>query len=48
LALQIDLEELMAVDAKKLEQFVGEFVTDLGATVHAGTVVSGDRRAVRE
>ena len=33
----------MAVDAKKLEQFVGQFVTDLGATVHAGMVVIGDR-----
>lgn len=33
----------MAVDAKKLEQFLGQFVTDLGATVHAGMVVIGDR-----
>src|SRR5580704_4773887 len=33
----------MAVDTKKLEQFVGQFVTDLGATVHAGMVVIGDR-----
>ena len=29
----------MAVDKKKLEQFLGQFVTDLGATVHAGMVV---------
>ncbi len=29
----------MAVDTKKLEQFLGQFVTDLGATVHAGMVV---------
>ena len=33
----------MAVDTKKLEQFVGQFVTDLGATVHVGMVVIGDR-----
>ena len=33
----------MAVDEKKLEQFVGQFVTDLGATVHAGMVVIGER-----
>ena len=33
----------MAVDTKKLEQFVGQFVTDLGATVHAGMVMIGDR-----
>ena len=33
----------MAVDTKKLEQFVGQFVTDLGATVNAGMVVIGER-----
>src|ERR1700728_3540417 len=33
----------MAVDTKKLEQFLGQFVSDLGATVHAGMVVIGDR-----
>jgi 2-polyprenyl-3-methyl-5-hydroxy-6-metoxy-1,4-benzoquinol methylase len=33
----------MTVDTKKLEQFLGQFVTDLGATVHAGMVVIGDR-----
>jgi len=33
----------MAVDTNKLEQFLGKFVTDLGATVHAGMVVIGDR-----
>ena len=32
----------MAVDTKKLEQFLGQFVTDLGATVHAGMVVIGE------
>ena len=33
----------MTVDTQKLEQFIGQFVTDLGATVHAGMVVIGDR-----
>lgn len=33
----------MAVDEKKLEQFLGKFVSDLGATVHAGMVVIGER-----
>lgn len=33
----------MTVDTNKLEQFLGQFVTDLGATVHAGMVVIGDR-----
>jgi hypothetical protein len=26
-----------------MEQFLGQFVTDLGATVHAAMVVIGDR-----
>jgi SAM-dependent methyltransferase len=33
----------MAVDMKKLEQFLGTFVNDLGATVHAGMVVIGEK-----
>jgi len=33
----------MTVDTNKLEQFLGQFVSDLGATVHAGMVVIGDR-----
>jgi len=33
----------MAVDQKKLEEFLGKFVNDLGATVHAGMVVIGER-----
>jgi hypothetical protein len=37
------LEETMAVDRKKLEQFLGQFVNDLGAAVHAGMVVIGER-----
>jgi len=28
---------------EKLEQFLGQFVTALGATVHAGMVVIGER-----
>jgi SAM-dependent methyltransferase len=32
-----------AVDMNKLNAFVGQFVTDLGATVHAGLVVIGER-----
>lgn len=31
------------MDTNKLEQFLAQFVTDLGATVHAGMVVIGDR-----
>jgi SAM-dependent methyltransferase len=33
----------MAVDAKKLDEFLGKFINDLGATVHAGMVVIGER-----
>src|SRR5580692_12033839 len=33
----------MTVDRKKLEKFLGQFVNDLGATVHAGMVVIGER-----
>ena len=33
----------MTVDTRKLEQFLGQFVNDLGATVHAGMVVIGER-----
>jgi SAM-dependent methyltransferase len=33
----------MAVDTNKLEQFLGKFVNDLGAAVHAGMVVIGER-----
>jgi ubiquinone/menaquinone biosynthesis C-methylase UbiE len=34
---------LMAVDMDKLNAFVGRFVGDLGATVHAGMVVIGEK-----
>ena len=33
----------MTVDANKMEQFLGKFVQDLGAAVHAGMVVIGER-----
>ena len=33
----------MALDMDKLNAFVGQFVGDLGATIHAGMVVLGDR-----
>jgi SAM-dependent methyltransferase len=33
----------MALDEKRLDEFLGRFVTDLGATVAAGGVVIGDR-----
>jgi len=33
----------MAVEEAKLNEFLGRFVTDLGATVHAANVVIGDR-----
>jgi hypothetical protein len=32
-----------APDMDKLNAFVGRFVTDLGATVHAGMVVIGEK-----
>src|SRR5581483_6315777 len=34
---------IMAIDMDKLNEFVGRFVTDLGATVAAGNVVIGHR-----
>jgi hypothetical protein len=33
----------MAVDMSKLNVFVGQFVGDLGAAVHAGMVVIGEK-----
>lgn len=33
----------MAVDAQKLDAFLGKFVGDLGAALHAGTVVLGEK-----
>ena len=40
---QSDVEEAMAVNADKMNEFLGKFVNDLGATVHAGMVVIGER-----
>ena len=33
----------MAIDQQKLDAFLGKFVGDLGATIHAGTVVLGEQ-----
>ena len=33
----------MAVDAQKLDAFLGKFVGDLGAALHAGTVALGEK-----
>src|SRR5580700_8705878 len=33
----------MTVDTNKLNEFLGRFVSDLGASVHAGMVVIGER-----
>ena len=33
----------MAIDMDKLNAFIGRFVGDLGAAVHAGMVVIGER-----
>src|SRR6476660_2250495 len=35
--------QMPVLDMNKLNAFVGQFVTDLGATVHAGMVVIGER-----
>jgi len=35
--------QVPAIDMNKLNAFVGQFVTDLGATVHAGMVVIGEK-----
>jgi len=34
---------MMAIDEAKLEQFIGTFVCDFGAAIHAATVVIGDK-----
>ena len=33
----------MVVDSNKMNEFLGRFINDLGASVHAGMVVIGDR-----
>jgi SAM-dependent methyltransferase len=35
--------QVPALDANKLNAFIGQFVTDLGASVHAGMVVIGEK-----
>jgi 2-polyprenyl-3-methyl-5-hydroxy-6-metoxy-1,4-benzoquinol methylase len=40
---QRHLEDVMAIDEARLNEFLGRFVTDLGATVAAGNVVIGHR-----
>jgi SAM-dependent methyltransferase len=45
-------ERAMSLDTAKLNEFLGKFVNDLGATFHAGLVVMGEKlglyRALRE
>ena len=35
--------QVPALDMNKLNAFIGQFVTDLGAAVHAGMVVIGEK-----
>src|SRR3954467_7514170 len=35
--------QIPALDMNKLNAFIGQFVTDLGAAVHAGMVVIGEK-----
>ena len=35
--------QLPALDVNKLNAFIGQFVIDLGASVHAGMVVIGEK-----
>ena len=35
--------QVPTLDMNKLNAFIGQFVTDLGASVHAGMVVIGDK-----
>src|SRR6202035_3050117 len=41
--IRVNVEEAMAVNADKMNEFLGRFVNDLGAAVHAGMVVIGER-----
>ena len=38
----------MAIDTDKLQEFLGRFIADLGATVAAGNVVIGHRLGRKE
>jgi len=40
---QMATAQLAALDMDKLNTFIGQFVTDLGAAVHAGMVVIGEK-----
>src|SRR6185437_10631141 len=40
---QMSTAEAPAIDMNKLNAFIGQFVTDLGAAVHAGMVVIGEK-----
>ncbi len=35
--------QVPAIDMNKLNAFIGQFVTDLGAAVHTGMVVIGEK-----
>src|SRR5262249_40039963 len=41
--LQMSTAQVPVVDMDKLNTFIGQFVTDLGASVHAGMVVIGEK-----
>src|SRR5467141_1700132 len=40
---QMSTTQAPAVDMNKLNAFIGQFVTDLGAAVHTGMVVIGEK-----
>ena len=39
--------QVPAIDMNKLNAFIGQFVTDLSAAVHAGMVVIGEKWALQ-
>src|SRR6266568_575541 len=41
--IEMSTAQLPAVDMNKLNAFIGQFVTDLGAAVHSGMVVIGEK-----
>jgi 2-polyprenyl-3-methyl-5-hydroxy-6-metoxy-1,4-benzoquinol methylase len=41
--IEMDTTQAPAIDMNKLNAFIGQFVTDLGATVHTGMVVIGEK-----
>src|SRR6266568_6978518 len=40
---QMSTAQVPAIDMDKLNAFIGQFVTDLGAAVHSGMVVIGEK-----